>query len=174
MNIPEITLENIEYVPFIDAIQTIGAMYPKREAFQAAGRFVYRSFCEDELEKLIAILDAAPSDRASSIRVYSLGGAVREKETNETAFSGRQANYIMAIVSTWKKQDEEPATLQWVQAGFKYIYTITQGSYINFPYNLTPDYEQAYYGEHIRRLRCVKAEYDPCDIFSFPQGIKPL
>lgn len=170
--IPGLTLETIESVPFIDAVKIIGAGYPKREAFQTAGRFVQRHFLQDELEKLIDIMDKAPSDRDSSIRVYSLGGTVRDTEVNATAFFYRHADYIMAITSSWESKDEAPVHEEWVKTGFNYIYTITRGSYVNFPYNQTPNYERAYYGKHLRRLRCVKKEYDPHNIFSFPQSIK--
>jgi FAD/FMN-containing dehydrogenase len=78
----------------------------------------------------------------------------------------------MAITSSWESEDEAPVHKEWVKVGFDYIYTITRGSYVNFPYNQTPNYEQAYYGEHVRRLQCVKKEYDPQNIFSFPQSIK--
>lgn len=172
LNIPGLTLENINHIPFIDAVKIIGAGYPKREAFQTAGRFVQRPFAQSELAGLIDIMDKAPSDRNSSLRVYSLGGSVRDLEIDATAFFYRQADYIMAIASSWQSEAEAPSHKEWVKAGFNYIYRITRGSYVNFPYSQTPDYERAYYGEHLRRLRRVKQEYDPCDVFSFPQSIK--
>ena len=173
LHIPGITMANIEYVSFIDAVTTIGAMYPEREAFQAAGRFVQRRFMQCELEKLIDIVDRAPSDRASSIRVYSLGGAVRDTAASATAFRGRQADYIMAITSSWESPEAEAAHIAWVKACFYSIYPMTCGSYVNFPYSQTPHYRQAYYGEYLGRLQQVKQEYDPHNVFSFPQGIKP-
>jgi len=172
LHIPGLTLANIEYVPFIDAVKIIGAAYPKREAFQTAGRFVQRHFLQSQLETLIDIIDKAPSDRDSSIRVYSLGGAVRDTPVNASAFFYRHADYIMAISSSWERQDQAPVHTEWVKAGFNYIYAITRGSFVNFSYNQTPNYERAYYGEHVRRLQCVKKKYDPHNIFSFPQSIK--
>jgi len=172
LEIPGITLENIEYVDFIDAIKTIGEIYPEREAFKATGRFVHRHFSQSELVKFIDIIDKAPANNASSsIRVYSLGGAVRYVEVNGTAFFDRQANYIIAITSSWERKKEASLHKKWVAAGFDYIYTVTLGSYINFPYNNLPNYEQAYYGAHVRRLQCIKKEYDPYNVFSFPQSI---
>lgn len=123
LNIPGITLENIEYVPFIDAVKIIGAGYPKREAFQTAGRFVQRYLSQDELATLIYIMDNAPSDRDSSIRVYSLGGAVRDTGIDATAFFYRQANYIMAITSSWESEEAAPAHKEWVKKGLS-IYTL--------------------------------------------------
>lgn len=172
LNIPGLTQETIEYVPFIEAVKAIAAGYPRREAFQSPGRFVQRHFSQDELANLIEIIDKAPSDGDSSIRVYSLGGAVRDIELCATAFAYRQANYIMAITSSWECEGEAPEHKEWVGVGFQYIYTITRGSYVNFPYDHTPNYQRAYYDEHLLRLQRIKKEYDPDNIFSFPQSIK--
>ncbi|HWR43944.1 FAD-binding oxidoreductase [Sporomusa sp.] len=172
LDIPGLTFENIKYIPFIDAVKRIAAIYPKREAFQVAGRFVQRHFSQEELEGLIDIIDIAPSVQNSSIRVYSLGGAVRDIEADETAFAYRQANYIIAVASSWEKKNEAGPHREWVLAGFDYIYPITRGSYINFPYSETPNYQQEYYGRNLRRLQDVKKAYDPCNIFRFPQSIK--
>ncbi|WP_312199719.1 BBE domain-containing protein, partial [Anaerospora hongkongensis] len=171
LEIPGITVENFQYIPFINAVKKIGAIYPKQEAFQAAGRFVQRRFSQAELANLIEIMDKAPTSRNSSIRVYSLGGAVRDM-MNDNAFTDRQADYIIAIVSSWDDSRDAERHRAWVEEGFDYIYTITNGSYINFPYSLTPKYQQAYYGSNLRRLQEVKEAYDPCNVFSFPQGIR--
>lgn len=173
LEIPGLTFTNIQYVPFIDAVRTIGAMYPPREAFQAAGRFVPRQFSQEELANLTALLSQAPSERNSSIRVYSLGGAVRDTDPDQSAFPYRQAEYILALVSSWERQDEAQAHQAWVRAGFDYIYPRTYGSYINFPYSQTPHYQQAYFGRNLGRLQRVKQRYDPCNVFRFPQSIRP-
>ncbi|MEG6584834.1 FAD-binding oxidoreductase [Dendrosporobacter sp. 1207_IL3150] len=171
LDIPGLTLDTIKYVPFINAIKTIGAIYPKQEAFQAAGRFVQRFFSREELGRLIDIVDKAPSENNSSIRVYSLGGAVRDIKAHETAFSYRQADYIIALVSSWHCKEEAEKHRRWVGVGYKYVHTITCGSYINFPYSKTPDYEQAYFGHNLTRLQYIKKTYDPLNIFCFPQSI---
>jgi FAD/FMN-containing dehydrogenase len=104
--------------------------------------------------------------------VYSLGGAVRDTDADETAFAYRQADYIIAITSSWEHKGEAPRHERWVKAGFDRLYPLTCGSYVNFPYGPTPDYQRAYYGQHLRRLQAVKQKYDPDDIFRFPQSIK--
>ncbi|WP_312562717.1 FAD-binding oxidoreductase [Anaerospora sp.] len=172
LDIPGLTIENFQYIPFIKAVKKIGAIYPRQEAFQAAGRFVEEKFSQDELASLVEIVDRAPTDRSSSIRVYSLGGAVRDIAVDETAFASRQSDYIMAIVSSWEESSEEERHRQWVEAGFEYIYSITRGSYINFPYGQTPNYQLAYFGINLRRLQAIKEVVDPYNIFSFPQSIK--
>jgi hypothetical protein len=47
------------------------------------------------------------------------------------------------------------------------------GVYPNFPDPELPDWEQAYYGDNYRRLRHVKAAYDPGNMFRFHQSLPP-
>jgi len=51
LNIPGITFENIEYVDFIDAVNTIGKTYPKSGKFVDTGRFMYQHLSKHELNK---------------------------------------------------------------------------------------------------------------------------
>lgn len=172
LDIPGLILRTIAYVDFIDAVNIIGSSY-SRAAFQSTGRFVERHFSQAELKKLIDILDEAPDDNDSYYSLYSLGGAIRDLEQSCTAFYYRNANYIMSITSDWENEEEAPVHRAWVARGFKYIESITTGSYVNFPYNKLPDYELAYYREYVEKLECIKKKYDPCNVFSFPQSIKP-
>lgn len=171
LDIQGISQEVIEYVPFINAVESVGAMYAKRDAFQAPGRFVFCHFTKKQLDNLGAIMDRAPSETESSIRVYSLGGVVRDTGPDATAFPARHADYIMVITSSWEKNDEELLHRVWIKQGYDYIYQITQGSYVNFPYGRTPCYEEAYFEANLPRLQCIKQRYDPCNVFHFPQGI---
>lgn len=172
LDIQGITQEIIEYVPFITAVERIGATYSKRDAFQAPGRFVFCYFTRSQLDSLGAIMDRAPSETESSIRVYSLGGAVRDTGFDATAFPARNADYIMVITSSWEKREEEVSNRIWIQEGYDYIYQITRGSYVNFPYECTPCYEEAYFQKNLPRLQCIKQTYDPHNIFHFPQSIR--
>ncbi|WP_420536354.1 FAD-binding oxidoreductase [Desulforamulus ruminis] len=172
LSIPGLTLRTIECVDFIDAVNIIGARY-ERSAFQSPGGFVFRDFSREELEKFIQIMDQAPSDTTSRLAVYSLGGAVRDIPETGTAFFYRSANYIMAVSSEWQNKSAAPAHQAWVAEGFKYLKTLTCGSYVNFPYNRLKDYQEAYFGEYVEILQYIKRKYDPENIFCFPQSIKP-
>ncbi len=172
LRIPGLSQRNIEYIDFIEAVNIIGQSY-ERTAFEATGRFVEHHFSKGELKELINIMNEAPTDYDSYISVYSLGGAVRDLDQSSTAFFYRSANYIMAITSDWENEAEASIHKAWVAKGFNYIKSITTGSYVNFPYSRLTNYEVAYYGEYAARLACVKKKYDPCNVFSFPQSIKP-
>lgn len=173
LRIPGITLASIEYVSFIDAVNIIGSTYPPSEKFSDTGRYVYKNLTVKQLKHLIAILDQAPTEYLSRIKVYSLGGAVQDVKTSQTAVFYRDARYIMAISSSWEKDNEAFINRVWVFKGFRYIRRITAGSYANFPYRFLINYEKAYFGGYRKRLQCIKTKYDPMNVFRFPQSIHP-
>jgi FAD/FMN-containing dehydrogenase len=47
------------------------------------------------------------------------------------------------------------------------------GAYVNVPNAGVADWETAYWGAGVDRLRAVKAKYDPHNVFTFEQGIPP-
>ena len=48
------------------------------------------------------------------------------------------------------------------------------GAYTNVPNAAMADWETAYWGPNVNRLRTIKAKYDPNNVFSFEQSIPPL
>ena len=48
------------------------------------------------------------------------------------------------------------------------------GAYVNVPNAGMPDWETAYWGRNVDRLRAVKAKYDPTNLFCFEQSIAPV
>lgn len=171
LSIPGLTMKKIKYVDFIDAVDTIAAAYGKRVAFESPGRFVLKNFSGEALQDLVGIVNEAPSDNASTIRVYSMGGAIRDVDSRKTAFFYRDAEYLMAISSEWESPMETNINEAWVEKGFIYIKNKTEGSYVNFPYKYLENYELAYYGANLDRLQKVKHKYDPENIFAFPQSL---
>lgn len=162
----------IEYVPFIDAVKAIFAQYGPPNKFQATGRFVYKKLTAETIQKLVELVNNSPIKNTGEIRLYSLGGKVKDLDNTDTAFFYRKAHYIMAITIEWNNKEEEAACKKWLAEGLRYIESFTEGSYINFPYLYLENYLYQYYGFNVKRLRKVKRIYDPYNIFKFQQSIK--
>lgn len=164
---------NLEYIGFLDAMKKIEASYPKSEQFKSTGRFVHRYYNDQEIENIIHLIQDRPRGSIfAAISLYALGGKVNEINKNDTAFFYRDAHYILGIQSIWEEPIFKKDNVKWVEQRFSYIKTITNGSFINFPYSELKDYMCAYYGENSERLKEINKEYDPCNIFTFPQGIQ--
>ncbi len=163
---------SIEYVPFIDAVRAIGAFYPPPDRFKATGRFVYCPLSKTNIRRLINFVDNSPGDECF-IRLYTLGGRIKDFSSCYSAYYYRGASYIIAVTADWEEDDNAALFRDWVARGFNYVEPLTNGSYVNFPYAQLEHYGYAYYGGNYDTLRKIKKLYDPENVFRFPQSIKP-
>lgn len=158
---------------FFQAMEKIQSSYPDSEKFQSTGRFVQRMYGAKERMKIAGLIaERAEGSVYAAVTVYALGGKIREVSPVSTAYFYRDASYIMGIQSVWENDCYGEINRQWLYPRFQYLKSITEGSYINFPYNRLTDYEQEYYGENVCRLRQTESRYDPFHVFSFPQAIR--
>jgi hypothetical protein len=166
---------NLEYLSFLEAITKIEESYPSSEMFKSTGRFVFRDYCPNEISKIVELIKDPPIGSVyASVTLYALGGRVAEKSRHDTAFFYRGARYIMLIQSVWEDEQYAAANIDWVRRKFRYLESITEGSYVNFPYGGLVDYLEAYYGANADMLRAIKKEYDPLNVFQFPQSINQI
>lgn len=163
----------VQYQSFLEAIRQIEDTYPDSEKFKSTGRFAYRLYGKEELEKLVGFIQERPRGSIfTALTVYAMGGAIEDIRSGDTAFYYRNARYIMGIQSIWENPTYARDNIDWVQKKFGYIQSITRGSYVNFPYSGLKDYEKDYFGQYKYRLEEIKRKYDPFDVFTFSQGIK--
>lgn len=162
------------YLSFLEAMNKIGSTYPPFEYFKSTGRFVCRYYSLDEIKHLVDIInqERPAGSILTALNIYGLGGKVNKINKFDTAFYYRDARYIMLIQSVWENNKNKAKNVRWVNGNFKYLYSITTGSYINFPYSPLPNYQYDYYGKNVYALQCVKYKYDPFNVFKFQQGIK--
>lgn len=160
------------YTSFLEAVTILGSSYPPYEKFQSVSRYAMRKWAPSEIAQLAALI-RLPAEGAvfSGLSLYALGGKVGEVHQDETAFFYRNAHFIVWLETVWEDTEFQEENQNWIQQRLPALFAVTEGSYINFPYDNLPDYLAEYYGTHDFRLREVKKQYDPCNIFTFPQGI---
>lgn len=164
-----------QYVTFYEATQIDASAYPPYELFGFGGRFAYGEFSRSEIGDIISLIQRRANGATyASIALYALGGRVRDAAPCCTAFFYRDADFIIGIETVWEDPEAKPSNLEWLYPRYKYLSSITCGSYVNFPYLGNVDYMREYYGKNAGRLVDVKRQYDPCNLFSFPQSIRPL
>ncbi|MBA2505652.1 MAG: BBE domain-containing protein [Thermoleophilaceae bacterium] len=105
------------------------------------------------------------------------GGAVNATAPDATAFVHRDNLFSAQFQSRWRggsSQEVVDANLEWLRGLYTALAPWRSGSaYQNY---IDPDLEnwqEAYYGTNLPRLREVKAAYDPGELFKFPQSIPP-
>lgn len=166
---------SIDYVPFIDAVKKVASEYPSSQTFQSSGRFVYRILGFEEIQKLISIINNPPEGSVyTAVSLYSLGGNIAITDRNDTAFFYRNSRYILAIQTVWEDKRYDEINKAWFEQHFKYVESLTRGSYVNFPYSGLKTFEEAYWGGHAGALKKIKRKYDPFNVFRFPQSIRTI
>ncbi len=164
---------SFQYLPFLEAVTIIGSNYPDSEKFQSVSRFVLRNFNGEEIAELVKLIgQRPPGSLFAGLSMYALGGKVREMGRDQTAFFYRQADYIIWLETIWEENRFAVANRSWINRRFPALASVTTGSYVNFPYSRLPNYLEEYYGNHAALLKEIKKKYDPCNIFTFPQGLK--
>lgn len=164
---------HMSQMTFHEAITIIQDNHADFETFQSTGRFVSKPLNDAQAMQIVTLLQDIPQGSVySALTLYALGGKVGEIQSDETAFFYRDADYIISIQSQWTDEQEAQSNKDWVSKQFCSLKSITQGSYINFPYCGLENPMQEYYGENADRLRMIKKKYDPNGFFSFPQSIR--
>lgn len=163
-----------QYVTFTRAVQILGSVYPPSEMFKTTGRFIASLLDPRDIKRAVSLLGERPEGvNLIEYGLFAMGGKVSQVPPDGTAFFYRNAMYIMAPQAVWNNPRYAEKGAGWVKKAFGVIKPLSEGSFVNFPYSGLIDYERAYYGGNVPRLRTVKREYDPENVFRYPQSIRP-
>ena len=106
----------------------------------------------------------------------SLGGAVADVASADSAFVHRQALASVQFTATWASiaSSPDPAPFDaYVRAGRTALAPWTgDGAYVGYADASITDYGNAYWGANYPRLQSVKKQYDPGNVFTFAQAVK--
>ena len=110
----------------------------------------------------------------STVHLYPINGACHDVAADATAFGHRDAKYAMVIAGMWPDAADNDANTQWVRDYYAAIEPHCQpGGYVNFASADDQSKVAANYGANYPRLREVKREYDPDNLFHLNQNIQP-
>jgi hypothetical protein len=141
--------------------------------FKNASVGLYRSY-DDIAQVADAVIEKILYGKGLIYQINTLGGNI----TNETfeknsSYPYRSFPFLSELQSYWnqeKKTKEYMGKFQEIQQLF-FDAGIHQ-QYVNYPAIENPEYEIAYYGENLEKLKRIKKEFDPSDFFHYAQSIK--
>ncbi|MDF3051119.1 MAG: linked oxidase-like protein [Pseudonocardia sp.] len=112
---------------------------------------------------------------SSTMHLYSINGAAARVGPEETAFGHRDARYAMVILSASPDPGDDEADIRWVRDYYAAVhpYSGTRGGYVNFMDSDDAARAPENYGGSYERLRAIKAEYDPDNLFHLNQNVTP-
>jgi FAD/FMN-containing dehydrogenase len=112
---------------------------------------------------------------SSAVHIYPIDGAVHQVGPTETAFSYRSARYATVIAAMYPDPADNAANRAWVRDYWSALRPHSAGGpYVNFAMSDEGDDRvAATYRGNYQRLRQVKREYDPDNLFRRNQNIVP-
>ena len=127
------------------------------------------------IERLRSVRGAAGG--SGSISLDALGGAINRIKPDATAFVHRNGLFLAQYYTSWRW----PGTSQgrtnqreWLDALYNGVHPHASGqAYQNYADPGLRNWQQAYYGANYGRLSQTKQQYDPHQVFTFPQAIRP-
>jgi hypothetical protein len=165
--------------PIVDMVKACRypEMYPPEDPDYhpiATGRTMFmdsvdRGVAETIVEHLSA--STAPM-RVTQLRV--LGGAMARVPVDATAFAHRRSRILVNVAALYESADQESLHEPWVSGLMAALKQGDSGAYVNF---LVDEGEarihQAYPGPTWGRLRTIKRQYDPTNLFRLNQNVPP-
>lgn len=102
-------------------------------------------------------------------------GAATRVAVDATAFPHRQQGYNLLVLSQWTEQSDNDRNVSWTRETYAAMEPFRAGGrYVNYMDHDEADAVAAAYGPNYRRLRELKAKYDPDNFFHMNQNIHPL
>jgi len=133
----------------------------------------FNTLSDAAIDVVIDYAGRLPSTQ-SEIFLGLIGGAANTRAPEETAYPHRKALYAMNVHTRWDTPKEDAGCLAWAREFFKAAAPHAAGGvYINFLNEDEVDRIAEAYGPNYERLRQVKAQYDPNNLFRANQNIRP-
>ena len=110
------------------------------------------------------------------IAIWHLGGKMSRISDEETAFTGRQSNYLFSVDAIWSDPEANKKVIAYAREFLDDLKAFSPGGlYVNFA-GLGEEGEnlvKAAYGKNYKRLAAIKTKYDSKNFFCLNQNIKP-
>ena len=112
----------------------------------------------------------------TAIVIEQFGGAYRRMAPGATAFSHRDWDFNLLILSRWEQASESERHIEWTRNLWNSLQPFAAGGvYVNY---LEAGQEGAdrirkAYGPSYERLAALKKQYDPTNLFSMNQNVRP-
>ena len=165
-------IDNVRLMPYTEAQKL--AVAPAGRQNYLKSHFMSR-VSDDVVDIAIDYFDRITSPLSSVLFQY-LGNAARRVSANATAFGHRGALCEWATNAVFLDAGESEVHIRWVRDFASALSPFSSGAYIN---QVGTEAEegaeeiQAAFGDNFQRLAALKRKYDPTNLFSHNQNIRP-
>ncbi len=131
-------------------------------------------FLDDLTDQVIDVLVERASDIQAppvlELIVEHMGGAIA---AGDGAFAHRDASYDLLIAANWTDPADQDRCVAWARETAATLEPHSRGGYVNYEPDADGSYVPGVYGDRFARLRALKAQYDPHNVFRLNQNVTP-
>lgn len=147
-------------------------LYPHGDQWYWRGDFV-NEIPDEAIQVHLDYAERLPSMQ-SGMHLYPIDGAVQRVAPDATPFSYRDSHWSMVIAGVDHDPANADALREWAIEYWEALHPYSDGgAYVNFLMDEGQDRVRATYGDNYDRLASIKARYDPGNLFSVNQNIRP-
>ncbi|MDQ0457314.1 FAD-binding oxidoreductase [Rhizobium paknamense] len=149
--------------------------------YQERSTFIETAPSPSAITAALEVLQQRPDVHGTcDLRFFQTGGAINKVAPDATAFVHRNSQWLAVIGYYWQGRDQSNTAM--IEAGHLWqdsFYSLIlsefkgEGAFQNFPDISLLDWQTAYYGKNLDRLKTIKQKYDPGKLFDFQQAIPP-
>jgi hypothetical protein len=168
-----LVIDTVKERPYLELQSMLDAASPPGQ--QNYWKSAYLNTMSDEaIDTVVTFANKIPS-QLSQIHIQHLDGALSRVDEEDTAFSHRDAKYILNIVSRWPEPMKSDDNIRWTREFAAAMEPHAMGgAYVNFMGQEGEDTVRSSYSpSHYNRLVALKNKYDPSNFFRLNQNIKP-
>ena len=167
-----VLFERIQTQDYV-AVQRSGDVDDTR-AFTGQMKSGFVNEISDEfVDKLIDNFEVHP-DRGTRVGFAQSGGAISRVGRTDTAFSHREAQYVLMSFVSWAPDADGTAHIDYVNSHWSNVAPYTTGFYVNDYFDQTQEQVNQTYRENFPRLLEIKQQYDPTNLFRLNANIRSV
>jgi FAD/FMN-containing dehydrogenase len=168
-HLPGVVHDTVQWRPYLTLEQMVPANIPPSYDEHCAG------FFKELDDRRIDILASAFSGARFPVECFliHLHGAVTRVPAGATAFPLRREGIACDIAAYWKPPNGQQAAREWTEALNAKLSWDADGTYVNTMDREGESGVRRAYGANYARLQHLKARYDPNNLFSLNQNIRP-
>ncbi len=143
------------------------------------GRWYYMRSCDvaeltDEVIDITVEHSMRIRSPLTSFPIWQLGGAIRQIDHDDTAFNGRAVGHTFNVTCSTENEEGFEQERAWAREFWSALEPFHTSVYVNFLMDEGQDRVRDAYGpEKYERLRALKRQYDPENLFRLNQNIPP-
>lgn len=169
----EPVMDAVGPVPYTDLNAMLDTAWPKGALNYWKSSFM-SSPTDEAIDAMVRAFDRCPPSM-SALLLEGIHGAVTRVGSADTAFAHRDPGFNCGIYGQWLDHNKSDVLTGWVRETYAELSPhLGAGKYVNYlGDDEGRDAVAAAYGPNYRRLRELKAKYDPENVFHLNQNILP-